>query len=156
MLVPGSNTLTIENHGNQSTLLNFVEYDYARDLSPSAGELFFEAPSNATGLYRYELPNLTDPYVVDVADPLHPRMGRSSILVDSSRVDAPRQYYACSPERLRTPQWVGKDAHETEDYDILRRAGRQSDMIIITPDEWFDMLAPLKAFHESYTEEPLW
>ena len=155
VLTPGSNTLTIGNHGNQSTLLNFIEYDYARDLSPSGGELFFEAPSNATGLYRYELPDLTDPYVADVADPLHPRMGRSSILVDSSRADAPRRYYASSLERVRMPQWVGKDAHETEDYDILRRSGRQTDMIIITPDEWFDMLAPLKAFHESYTEEPL-
>jgi len=155
VLVPGSNTLTIENHGNQSTLLNFIEYDYARNLSSSGGELFFEAPTSATGLYRYELPDLADPYVADVTDPLHPRLGRFSILVDSSWVDTPRRYYACSPERLRIAQWVGKDVHETEDYDILRRAGRQTDMIILTPDEWFDLLAPLKTFHESHAEEPL-
>jgi hypothetical protein len=155
ILVPGSNTLTIENNGNQSTLLNFIEYEYARDLSSSGGEVFFEAPSGVTGQYRYELPDLTDAYIADIADPLHPRMSRTRVLVDSSRAESPRKYFACSPERLRTPQWVGRDTHETEDYDILRRSGRQTDMIVISPDEWFDMLAPLKDFHESDSEEPL-
>jgi hypothetical protein len=154
VLSPGSNTLVIENHGNGSTVFNFVEYHYARDLSGSS-ELFFEAPENVTGWLRYELPDMTNPYMLDITDPLHPRMARGSVLVDSSRADATRRYYACSSEALRTPQWMGKDAHETEDYDILRRAGRQADMIMITPDEWFDLLRPLKAFHESNAEEAL-
>ncbi|MBM3325070.1 MAG: hypothetical protein FJY66_05320, partial [Calditrichaeota bacterium] len=155
VLVPGSNTLAIENHGNQSALFNFVEYEYPRDLSGSGGELFFEAPTDATGLFRYELTDMANPYVLDITDPLHPRIGRGSTVVDSSRATAPSRYYACVAERFRAPQWIGRDVHETADYDILRRAGRQADMIILTPDEWFDRLSPLKAFHESNDEEPL-
>ncbi|MFH1010053.1 MAG: type IX secretion system sortase PorU [bacterium] len=155
VLVPGSNTLVIENHGSQSALLNFVEYEYARDLSGGGGELFFDAPAGGTGLFRYELADLTNPYVLDITAPLHPRIGRGSILVDSSWAAAPRRYCACMPERFRMPQWIGRDVHETADYNILRLAGRQADMIVLTPDEWFDMLAPLKAFHESNDEERL-
>ncbi len=155
VLRPGANTLSIENYGSRSALLNYVEYDYARDLTSSGGELFFEAPTGVTGFYRYELPDLTDAYVVDVTDPAHPRLGRGSVFVDSSEAAAPRRYYACGAAQLRTPQWIGRDAHATEDYDILRRGGRQTDMIIVTPDEWFDLVLPLKTFHEVDAEEPL-
>ena len=82
-------------------------------------------------------------------------MGRGSVFVDSSRADAQSRYFACTSEALRTPQWVGKDVRGTEDYDLLRQSDLQADMIILTPDEWFDMMEPLKTFHETDVEEPL-
>ncbi|MBU1708221.1 hypothetical protein KKB28_09975, partial [bacterium] len=154
-LSPGQNALTIENYGTQSTLLNYIEFDYARDLTLSGEEVFIEAPAGATGYYRYELPNVTNAYIADVSDPLRPRMGRGSVFVDSSRADAQRRYYACTSEALQIPQWTGKDVRGTVDYDLLRQNDLQADMIIITPDEWFDNIEPLKTFHETNVEEPL-
>ncbi|MBI5059157.1 type IX secretion system sortase PorU [candidate division KSB1 bacterium] len=154
-IVPGNNVVRFVNGSTATVYLNYFECEFIRELSTANGTLHFVAPA-ATGYFRYEIGNLnSQSFILDVTDPLRPRLSTGPVLTDSSYQSGPRRYFASNRDRFRTPLVRGAVSHGTADYTSLRDPANSARMVMITYDDWFDELAPLKEFHETYREEPM-
>jgi hypothetical protein len=157
VLTPGNNVVRIENNSAATVYVNFIEISCVRDLVAPSGTVEFWAPQ-ATGMYRYTVPELDqNGYMLDVSNPLIPRVAYGNTVVDSSYAESPRRYYALKSDHVRTPTYRGiKPANPTGlDYVRLRDTANEAQMIILTYDEGYDLLDSLRQFHETYREEPL-
>ena len=158
VLQAGSNPVTLSNRSGAKIHLNYVEIAYQRRIAAPAGTLEFFAPSGQTGYYSYTVEDLaTDGYVLDMTDPLAPRLARGATVVDSSYSQAPRRYFATNATRVRSPLARGTKPAQTPglDYTRLRDLNNSAGMILLTYDEGYDVLDSLKQFHATYAEEPL-
>ncbi|MCC6476962.1 type IX secretion system sortase PorU [bacterium] len=155
ILTPGNNSLQITNASNSQFHLNFVEATFQRTLVTSLGSLEFFAPA-ATGYYGYQPAGLSgDRYILDVTDPLKPRVTQEASCSDSSYAQAPRSYWAVEAGRVSTPTFRGMKRFDADEYDRLRDPATEAGLIIVTYDDWYDELEPLIAMHAQYEEEPL-
>ncbi len=156
VLAPGSNRIVLRNDSTGTCYVNYIELEFKRSLAATSGALEFYSPVGQVGTFRYVVQNLTTgALTLDVTDPLHPRMATGNMIVDAATADTQRTYYAVSADRVRTPVYRGAKPDGTEDYQRLRDPANRAGLIILTYDAWFDMLSPLKDFHEAYREEPL-
>jgi hypothetical protein len=154
----GNNYIYFHNYDPGTVYVNYFLIQYTRMLTTTSGSLEFIAP-NRSGLFSYTVGGLgNDSYVLEIADPLHPRMARGNHILDSSSTSRPHRYYALNPSKMQTPQFRGlrpAQATQTLDYERLRSPQNSAGLIIITFDDGYDALDSLKTFHESYREEPL-
>ncbi len=71
----------------------------------------------------------------------------------------PRKYFATSSVGIEPfashPVFRGRKNFDADDYDKLRDPQNDAGIIIITYDEWYDLLEPLVDMHAQYQEEPL-
>ena len=163
ILNPGSNSFTLSNLSSAATIyVNYTELRFTRHLAAPSGTLEFYSPRNQTGVYQYSVQDLsTNAYILDITDDLHPRIASGNIIVDSAAAGAQRTYVAVQAEnggvnRIRTPIYRGAKTLGTADCPQgLRDPANRAGLVILTYDAWYDMLEPLKEFHESYREEPL-
>ncbi len=154
--VPGNNVIRISNRtSGRQVLLNYIEIEYERSLQSTTGSIEINAPSGQTGLFSYQTSLAADAYVFDVTNLISPRVARGSTFTDSSYSAASRRYYGFNPARLRTPSFRGRKIFDAQDYDKLRDPQNDAGIIIITYDDWYDLLEPLVEMHEQYQEEPL-
>lgn len=158
VLVPSNNLIRIENDSQATVYVNYIEVRYERTMSAAGGSAELFAPAAQTGLFRYAIQGF-DPggYVLDVTNPIMPRIAVGNTVVDSSYANAQRRYFATQSNQIRTPVFRGtKPGHPVGlDYATLRDTTNQADMVILTYDEGYDLLDSLKRFHETYREEPL-
>ncbi|MCB1059627.1 MAG: type IX secretion system sortase PorU [Calditrichaeota bacterium] len=152
---PGNNTVTITNNTDRQFLLNFIEAEFDRSLQTSLGTLEIQAPQAQTGSFNYSTNLGADAYVLDVTNPLAPRVSRGSAYSDSSYVSTPRRYFAANTARTRLPYFRGRKVFDAADYTRLRDVDNEAGIVIITYDDWYDALEPLIQMHADYVEEPL-
>ncbi|HEY3294343.1 MAG TPA: type IX secretion system sortase PorU [bacterium] len=150
--------IRLENTSSATIYVNFLEVRYERTLTAASGSAEFYAPPSQTGLFRYSVTEF-DPsgYVLDVTNPLVPRIAVGNTIVDSSFVSAQHRYFAVQSAGIRTPQSRGVKPGNPNglDYTSLRDTSNVADMIILTYDDGYTLLDSLKRFHETYREEPL-
>ncbi|MBL0060349.1 MAG: type IX secretion system sortase PorU [bacterium] len=154
--VPGNNVIRISNQTtSRQVLLNYIEVEYDRSLQASSGSIDIYAPAGVTGLFSYQTGLGADAYVFDVTNIIVPRVARGVAFSDSSYSTATRHYFGSNPVRLRTPSYRGRKVFDAPDYDKLRDPQNDAGIIIITYDDWYDLLEPLVDMHAQYQEEPL-
>ncbi len=155
VLAPGDNVVRLQNASSATVHVNYVEVEYERELSAPSGTLTFFAPEQ-TGSFRYVVGNLeSSAMILDISDPLHPRLAAGNTIVDSSYESAPREYFAVRSDLIRSPVFRGTKILPDLDYTSLRSASNPGGIILLTFDDWYDALDSLKLFHETYREEPL-
>jgi len=157
----GNNVVQLSNRSLSAQVLpNYIEFEYARSLTTTTGALDIAAPQ-ATGWYGYQLTGVSeDAFLLDITNPLEPRVKRGTTFSDSSYSEQPRRYFATSPASgsrplLRTPVFRGRKSFDADDYTRLRDPHNEAGFIIITYDAWYDELEALADMHEDYEEEPL-
>ncbi len=156
VLAPGSNRIVLRNDSTGTLYVNYIELEFKRSLSAPSGTLEFYSPRGQVGTFRYAVQDLSaNAHILDVTDPLHPQIATGNTIVDPAGADTQRTYFAVNPDRVRTPIYRGAKPDGTEDYPSLRDPANPAGVVILTYDAWFDLLGPLKDFHESYREEPL-
>lgn len=148
--------IRIVNNSSAATLfLNWIELESTRRLTLVSNQLLFNAPPTSD-TYTYSPAGLTAAsFILDITNPLRPRLARGNTITDPSTAGQPRRYFALTPERLRTPTVRGLVQRTATDYTFLRDVNNAATLIILTYDDWYDDLAPLRDFHETYREEPL-
>jgi hypothetical protein len=155
-VAPGNNLIRLVNASSATIHVNYVEIRYERSISAPFGSLEFFAPDSVNGVFRYTVPELgPTAYVLNVTDPLAPRLAMGNTVVDSTGATRRSRYFAVRPDLIRSPSYRGTTARHGLDYARLRDPSNTADMIILTFDEGYDLLDSLRAFHETYREQPL-
>jgi hypothetical protein len=154
--IPGNNAIRLVNDSSAAIHVNYIELQYERTISAPLGSVEFFAPDSVDGFFRYSIPELgTSAYVLNITNPLAPRLAASSSIVDSTRASRRSRYFATRASSMRTPAYRGSTARHNLDYVRLRDPSNSADMVILTFDEGYDLLDSLRAFHETYREQPL-
>jgi hypothetical protein len=155
-LTAGNNLIRIQNNSSSDLQFNYFEFEFERTISAPLGSVEFYAPQDDSGLFRYTIADLgTTSYLLDVTNPLEPRLATGNTFADSSAPSYRKRYYAVRSDKLKTPGFRGTTARQDLDYMLLRDPVNSADMIILTFDEGYQALDSLREFHETYREEPL-
>ncbi len=152
----GNNVIRLTNRSASGQIhLNYIEVEYERAVQTSSGTIEIISPSGSDW-YGYQVTGLdASSYLLDVSDPLMPRVRRGSSFSDSSQAGALRRYWATSPSRIRTPLFRGRKVFDAADYARLRSSQNEAGIIIVTYAAWYEELEPLLDMHAQYEEEPL-
>lgn len=157
IIIPGVNNVRLHNRSSSGTIhVNYIEVEYTRTLTAPTGRVEFFAPAGESGLFTYTVSDLgSDSWILDVSDPLVPRIAVGNTIADSSFAGAERRYFASRTDRIRYPIYRGSKTAQNGDYERLRDPQNRAGLILLTYDEWYDDLLDLKEFHETYREEAL-
>lgn len=157
-ILSGNNLIRLRNNATGRIHLNYIEVKYERAITAPNGYIEFFAPDSANGLFQYTISDLgSSAYILNVTNPLEPKIAVGNTLVDSSSILSRSRYFAIRNEQnlFRNPVYRGTTAKQGLDYDRLRDPQNSADMILLTFDEGYNALDSLRAFHETYREEPL-
>lgn len=157
VLQTGNNSIRFENNTTRQILLNYIEVEFDRTLQTATGVIEFPAPVAQTGVFEYNTGLAADAYIVDISNPVVPRLARGASFSDSSFSNQQRRYFGANPggSRFRTPAYRGRKSFDADDYSRLRDTQNEAGIVIITFDDWYDELEPLIDMHARYEEEPM-
>ena len=152
----GNNLIRLVNGSSATIHINYIEIRYERTITAPLGSLEFFAPDSTGGVFRYTVPELgPTAYLLNVTNPLEPRLAKGNTIVDSTSLTRCSRYFAVRPDLIRSPSYRGTTARHGLDYVRLRDPANSADMILLTFDEGYDLLDSMRAFHETYREQPL-
>jgi len=154
-LVDGYNKIKIEYlPKNDASLayMDWIELDFYRQLNAIDDLLEFYSPDSA-GVFNYSIQSFStdDILVFDVSqfDEIT-RINNTQIsngtveFVDTNSSDIPKKYLAMCPEKIKKPLNIEKDVPSQ-----WRNLEGGADFIIITFDDFYDAVLPLKSLREN-------
>ncbi|MCB9357188.1 MAG: type IX secretion system sortase PorU [Calditrichaeota bacterium] len=152
----GNNIVRLTNRSSSGVIqLNYIEAEYERSTTTTSGTIEILAPTE-TAWFGYQVSGLeSSAYLLDISNPLEPRVRQGQSFSDSSYSDSPKRYFASAQNKIRTPLFRGRKDFDAADYSRLRDPQNEAGIIILTYDGWYDDLAPLIEMHRDYQEEPL-
>jgi hypothetical protein len=156
-LLRGQNTLRVEVprdiDPNDRIYFDWFEVSYSEAFEATGDALLFStAGTEQTGRFEFSvspLPARTCE-IMDVSDPIGPvRISPApaisgGVLRFQDRVDSTQTYFLAAESAWRTPTSLSLDSPSD-----LRNSSNSADYLIITPDDFYNQLLPLKAEREN-------
>lgn len=150
----GSDALSFDYTGlsqGSKAYLDWYEVEYTSLLAAQNGTLSFTSPISP-GFYTYQISGFTEaPIILDVTDGASVRRriplssGSHWTFTDTVQLDAPKMYYAFNASVFLNPQNLIAD-----ESDDLRQFTQGADMVIITPQAFYDQAQRLKDLREEH------
>ncbi len=154
-LIDGYNKIKIEYQPNNDAsfaYMDWIELDFYRQLNAIDNVLEFYSPDSA-GVFNYSIQSFSsdDIFVFDVSQfneitrIQNTKISNGTVeFVDTTSLDIPKKYLATCPEKFKKPLNIEKDVpSQWHNWD------GGADFIIITFDDFYDAVLPLKSLREN-------
>jgi hypothetical protein len=146
---------TLNINFSSSIYFDWYEIEYWRQLKFQNNYLFFESPDKE-GIVEYDISNANDTMVFDISDRFEVERiagveldaGADTIKFrDNLASNQKVQYYALESSRIKRPLSIYRD-----EYSNWRDGNHQADMIIITPEIFYEQVGSLADFRRTYNQ----
>jgi hypothetical protein len=138
-----------------SIYLDWYEIEYPRRFECYDRQLSFENPENA-GVVQFDITNLYSPqyYLLDVTSYFDVKRiagaqteGEFARFQDNASADFKTRYFLADESKLKSPAEFYAD-----EKSGLKETSQQADLLIITPEIFYDQIQSLKNFRQSYNQ----
>ncbi len=134
-----------QSRSNAKAMFDWLEIKYNAKLS---GTKAFES-INFTGNVEYQTSNQTDPWVFDISDHNNVRLNRSSEFVVSQTSSDVQRFFLSSAAGFARIQSTFREYFPPEsDINDLWSTTNEADIILITPDGYWDVLEQMIEHYE--------
>ena len=138
-----------------SAYFDWYEIEYWRQLKFQNNYLFFESPDKE-GVVEYDISNANDTLIFDISDRFEVKritgveLNASADTIkfrDNVASNQKAQYYALESSRIKKPLSIYRD-----EYSNWRDGNHQANMIIITPEVFYEQVGSLADFRRTYNQ----
>ncbi|MCJ7507639.1 MAG: C25 family cysteine peptidase, partial [candidate division Zixibacteria bacterium] len=137
-----------------SAYFDWYEVEYWRWLKFQNNYLFFESPDKE-GIVEYDISNANDTLIFDISDRFEVKRiagveldaGDTIKFRDNVASNQKVQYYALESNRIKKPVGIYRD-----EYSTWKDDSHQANMVIITPEIFYEQLASLTDFRRTYNQ----